>query len=459
MGGIYTFAFKKIYPIYNRLINRDSFGVAEARIASQSLTADEIAARQFRKLKVVLENASVHVPFYRDKFRELGFHPARLRSLKEFEELNFYVSKSDIRNDPERFIAENCDRSALTWHRTGGSTGEPVNFATDPATNAASAAAIIQALSWWNIELGERHAMFWGSPQFIVRQPFDHAKAFANALRNKLMNRVFVSNYDLNESNIKEYRARLERFRPVYVRGMPSSLYVFAKTILMREGALKSGAPLIVHSACEQLHDWQKEVIESGFNSKVVNTYGLSELADIAYEAPCGHLHIMDEDVFVELRDFGTGEHEVVATQLNNVMSPLIKYRTADVATRVGSCHCDLGLRTLEGIKGRAHDFIVAPGGKFLHGQLFTHLIVFEQGVKNYQVRQVSPEIIVVSLVVDDSYAMKVSGERLKRGIKSYMGSSVNVEIRLVDSIPLTRSGKHRWIISDVAAEIVNSTQ
>lgn len=396
------------------------------------------------------------MPFYRDKFKELSFDPIRLRSLQEFKDLDFYVSKSDIRNDPERFIAENCNRKALTWHRTGGSTGEPVNFATDPATNSASAAAIVQALSWWNIELGERHAMLWGSPQFIVRRPADRIKAVANAVRNKLMNRLFISNYDLNQENIGIYRAKLERFRPVYVRGMPSSLYIFAKTVLQQEGALTSGAPLLVHSACEQLHDWQRDVIEQGFNSRVVNTYGLSELADIAYGAPCGKLHIMDEDVFVELKDFGMGECEVVATQLNNLMCPLIKYRTADIAAEIGQCDCGLGLRTLEGIKGRAHDFIVAPGGKFLHGQFFTHLIVFEPGVVNYQVRQSGLEQIVVSLVVDDSYDAIVSGERLRNAIRSYMGQSVDVEIKIVSHIPLTRSGKHRWIISDVAAEMVN---
>lgn len=453
---LYTRAFKLAYPLYNKLIGRDTFGVAKLRLASQRSPSDIIAIEQLRKLKLVLQNANKHVPFYRDKFREIGFNPNELRSLVEFEALDFFVTKRDIRANPDWFIAENCDRESLTWHRTGGSTGEPVNFATDPATNSASAAAIVQALSWWDIELGEKHAMFWGSPQFIVRHRLDRIKAAINVVRNKLMNRFFVSNYDLNETNIKDYRESLEKFQPVYVRGMPSSLYIFAKTILKQDGPLTRGAPRIVHSACEQLHDWQKGVIEEGFNSTVVNTYGLSELADIAYGAPCGNLHIMDEDVFVELKDFGTGEREVVATQLNNMMSPLIKYRTADIASSVGACECGLGLRTLEGLKGRAHDFIVAPSGKFLHGQLFTHLIVYEQGVVNYQVRQTNPHQLVVSLVTDASYSREVSDKSLRAGIRNYMGESVDVIIAHVEHIALTRSGKHRWIISDVASSIID---
>lgn len=46
MRHIYTSAFKKIYPIYNKIINRDTFGVARQRISSQYASADIIAAEQ-----------------------------------------------------------------------------------------------------------------------------------------------------------------------------------------------------------------------------------------------------------------------------------------------------------------------------------------------------------------------------------------------------------------------------
>lgn len=451
----YTRVFKKLYPMYNKAVGRDTFGVARERISTQSLPEAALREIQFLKLKRVLVNAAKHVPYYREKFASLGFDPERLSSLQEFEELDFFITKADVKANPSAFISEVCDRRLLTWHRTGGSTGEPLHFPTDPATNASSASAIVRALSWWGIELGEPHAMFWGSPQFIIRSRLDHARKLANIVRNKAMNRLFVSNYNLNKCNIRAYRKKIEAFQPVYVRGMPSSLYVFARGILEEGGALIKGAPKIVHSACEQLFDWQKETIEAGFNAKVVNTYGLSELADIAYGAPCGEMHVMDEDVLVELHDFGVGEREIVATQLNNMMSPLIRYRTGDMAESLIECHCALNLRVLKGIKGRAHDFIVAPDGRFLHGQLFTHLVVFEDGVRNYQIRQLEPAKIKVSLVIDDPYD-RSSEVRLRQGIRKYMGGEVEVEFAYVDKIPLTPSGKHRWIISDVAASKVH---
>jgi len=450
----YTLIFKRfLYPLYNRFIGRDAHAYFRARLSSQLYLANEIKAIQFRKLKAVLVNASKNVPFYRSRFQALGFDPNNLRSLEEFDNLDFYITKADVRANPDAFIAEGCDRSKLHWHRTGGSTGEPLYFPTDPATDAASAAAQIGALHWWGIEIGERHAMLWGSPTFIIRSPIDYLKKAGNSLRNHLMNRLYISNYNLSVENISEYRSKLEAFGPEYIKGMPSSLYVFAKTVLENDGPLERGSPRVVQSACEQLFDWQKPVIEKGFGAPVINTYGVSELGEVAFEAPCGSLHLMDEDIYIELKDFGIGENEIVATQLNNFMSPLIRYRTGDIADEVGDCDCDLGLRAIIGLKGRAHDFIIAPDGRYLHGQLFTHLIVFEQGVVNYQVRQPSRDEVTVTMVTDSNYS-RASEDRLRSGIGKYMGADVSVDFNYVSSIPLTESGKHRWIISDVISSM-----
>lgn len=451
----YTTLFKNIlYPIYNSLIGRPVYSTARERIASQHLSREQLQEIQFRKLKAVLINAQENVPFYREKFAALKFDARLLNSMKEFDKLDFYVSKADVKSYPRAFISELADEKKLTWHRTGGSTGEPLHFPTDPATNSASASAIVRALSWWNIDLGERHAMFWGSPQFIIRKPSDHLKRIANIVRNKFMNRLFISNYNLNDDNIKKYKTQLESFEPSYVRGMPSSLYVFAKSILKQSGPLQAKSLKVVHSACEQLFDWQKKTIEEGFGVPLLNTYGLSEVADIAYEAPCGNLHIMDEDVLVELKLFSMGQPEIVTTQLNSTMAPLIRYRTSDLAESVHQCSkCDMGLQVLSGLKGRAHDFIVAPDGRFLHGQLFTHLMVFEEGIDNYQLLQKSKDKLQISLVVNDTYDASAE-TRLTSAIKSYMGD-VDVVFAYVTAIPLTISGKHRWIISELVTDIV----
>lgn len=447
----YEKIFRKLYPAYRKMIGRDGRAVFLDRRKTQYLSVSEIEAIQLAKLKNILVNTRDNVPYYREEFSRIGFVPEDLGSLADFKAVDFFIDKEIVRDNIEAFLSDNCVDSDLNWHKTGGSTGTPLNFPTDKPTDAASASAIMKALDWWDLELGARHAMFWGSPTFISRKRTDIFKQWANKFRNRLMNRLFFLNYDLGEHNVHRIHQQLERFRPDYIRGMPTSLAVFAK-LAKKEGLfLDKGRPKFIHSACEQLFDWQKEVIEEVFRAPVVNTYGLSEVGDIAYEAPCGNLHIMDEDILVELFDYIGGEKEIVTTQLNNLASPLIRYRTGDIAVAIEPCGCALKTKTIQGLKGRAHDFIVSPGGKFLHGQFLTHIIVYEPGIRKYQVIQKSTDRLDIKLVIDEGYE-KACQARMRSAIQSYMGKEVTIEFLIVDDIPLTAAGKYRWIISELGS-------
>ena len=442
-----------LYPMYNRAIRRDVFGVLAERLKTESLSAEAVRDLQYHKLKSVLVNAGARVPFYRQRFRQIGFEPRNLASIEEFLRLPIYVTKDEVRNNPSYFLADGCDRKHLHWHRTGGSTGSPLAFPTDGATETTSASSFVRALHWWGIDVGSRHAMFWGSPRFITRTPIDRLRKYTLGIRHRLMNRKFFANYNLNTTNMRRYRELLERFQPEYVRGMASSLFLFARFMLENDLKLDRGRPVMVSSACEQLFDWERDVIEAGFGAPVANSYGLCELADIAYGAPCGNLHVMDEDVLLELVPIpGSIQKEIVATQLNNMSSPLIRYRTGDIASDLShGCACGRGLQILEGLQGRAHDFIVAPDGRFVHGQFFTHLLVFEKGIVKYQVIQEEKDLLVVKLVIDGRYSRE-SESRFLNAVTDYLGAEVRIEFEYVESIALTDVGKHRWIISKVAS-------
>ncbi len=447
--SLYQMFFSFLYPVFLRWIDRPTFQTLKEREETQWLSASAIEDIQLDKLRDVLINAVENVPFYREEFQRIGFDPRKMKSLDEFRALPFSVTKEDVRNNPEAFIAENGDRSKLDWHRTGGSTGEPLLFATDNLTGAASSSALVKCLHWWGAKLGDRHAIFWGSPTFISRGEGQTISRLKTRIVSRLMNRRVFLNYNLSEKNMPSIRRDLERFKPVYIRGMPSSLYIFAKFLLENEAPLDKGSPLFIHSACEQLFDWQREVIEEAFRAPVVNTYGLSELADIAFQAPCGSMHMMDEDVLVELAEFEGGDKRIVATQLNNKISPLIKYETNDIATGIGTCSCPLGLRTLEGIKGRAHDFVRGPDGRYIHGQFFTHLFVFEKGITKFQVIQKALDEFHIKLVTTDEYSLSTES-RVSGSIRSEIDSGVTLTFEYVDVIPLTKRGKHRWIISEL---------
>ncbi|UPR52362.1 phenylacetate--CoA ligase family protein [Vibrio cyclitrophicus] len=434
-----------VRKVYWRLIGRDINKFSIEKEQTYSMTSDQIEELQLSKLRNVLINAYDNVPHYRKSFDEIGFDPRDLKSLDEFYQISYFTTKEDIQKDTQSFISRKAKQNDLSWHRTGGSTGEPLYFATDKATDSGSQTSIMRALKWFGTEFGAKHVIFWGSPGYVVRNKKDLVKKFINITRDRLMNRMFISNYDLSSKNMQKYYEDIVKFDPDYVRGMASSLYIFAK--FMNSNDLRFDNIKVVHSACEQLFDWQKVEIEKAFGCHVANTYGLSEVCDIAYEAPCGNLHISDEDVLLELVSSKLG-NEIVVTQLNNLNSPLIRYRTADLAESIGFIGNVQKTRVLVGLKGRAHDTIKCDGGKVIHGQAFTHIMVFIEGIVKYQIIQVGYFEFEIKLVVFELAEIEIIEKEIKEGFCRLVSENVDLTFLYVNEIPLTPSGKHRWIIS-----------
>lgn len=445
----YADVFRAIYPIYCQVTGRPTYRALEERDAVAARGAAAVAEYRLNKLKGVLENAYENVPFYNVSFRSIGFNPKDVKSFSDFEQLDFSITKSDVRDNVKDFISTKADRGDLSWHRTGGSTGDPLVFPTDRATDAASATALMRALRWWGVEYGAAHAQFWGSPTFIERRRSDAIRSVIGRLRNRAMNRTFILNYNISESNVEAIHNSIVQNKPEYVRGMPTSLYVYAQLVK------KSGLPIphkgisVVFSACEQLYDWQKSAISEVFGTEVANTYGLSEVGDVAYQSPSGHMKLMDDDIFTELVPFSSAAREIVTTQLNNFASPLIKYRTGDLAESIIDVGGEGGDRAIAGIQGRAHDVITAPDGRFIHGQFLTHILVYEAGIVKYQIVQNKDYSFSITLQVNGEYDKK-SERSIEDSIRKYVGKEIGISFSYLDEIPLTAAGKHRWIISHV---------
>ena len=63
--------------------------------------------------------------------------------------------------------------------------------------------------------------------------------------------------------------------------------------------------------------------------------YGSEEINGIAYECPKHHMHVLEDNVFIEVKTnkgiFRHGEGEAIITNLNNFGMPLIRYNQGDV--------------------------------------------------------------------------------------------------------------------------------
>ena len=414
---------KKLYErFYNRVgfrlkqtaAGRDTLGVLNELERVQGLPRDEIRALQLSKLQYMLKHAACHVPYYREKFSSLGLDVSTINSLEEFAKRVPLLDKQDVRSNRRAFVADKVNEKLPTV-RTGGSTGEPLLFYRTPTMAAHQVAQMIKAQRWWGIEIGDRSVKFWGHSASFSPGMRGRLKKLFKPIKDRINNCIVFSAYGMSLASMERYYHRMRNFRPRFIIGYASTIYVFAEHLYKHGWMIDDIGIKAVITTAEVLYDWQRVMIEKVFKAPVVIEYGMSEVGIIAYECPAGRIHTCDDDLLVEtvpLLDDAASEpiYEIVITSLYNSSTPLIRYRTGDVVDKPiesSTCSCKLGLSVIENIRGRSHDLIVTPSGQYVHGEFFTHIFDHVEGVERFQIVQQKLDHILIKIAKNNVYNPK----------------------------------------------------
>ena len=436
------------YPIY-RTLRRDGIVSALSGLErDQWRPLEEIEELRRERMRRFLGDALTGVPYYRDCVARLGMSAGEIARSADPSPLPL-LDKAIIRAEGDRMWTD--DRS-LAWYpsSTGGSTGEPLFFRNDRAASAWRRAATIRALRWAGIEPGDRQALFWGFALGASR-----AARLRHAMQDYVNNILSLSTFDLSPRRMDEYVRRLKHFRPQYMVAYPSALAIFAEHC--RTGDSPVPPVRAVVTSGEQLYPWQRELIEEVFSCRVFDRYGSREFSITAQECPeHDGLHIFTDLLHVELiredgSPAGPGEEgEIVVTDPLNRVMPFIRYRTGDLAVRADhACPCGRGFPLLERIEGRTLDAVVTPDGRRVGGFFWTWLSRAVPGIARFQVEQRDRAGVIMRIVPGQSWRSNHAAV-LEAKIREACGADFGVSVETVEEIPLTRSGKSRFIVSRV---------
>lgn len=412
----------------------------------QRLSAAEHARDQLEALASILDYAGRRVPFYAGLGGLTGCRADTARATLASLPI---VRKSDLQEKLDQLRAHPAP-ARVVRKVTGGSTGQAVTILKDAHSVGREMAASWMAYGWFGIRIGDRAARFWGSPHSLKRQ----ARFMAADLA---MHRVRFSAFAFSEPDLERYWRRCLSFGPQYLYGYVSMLEEFARH-LKRRGHDGRALPLkAVITTSEVLSPPQRALLEEVFGAPVQNEYGCGEVGPIAYECLSGKLHVMSQNVVIELiKADGTpavpGEAgEVVVTDLNNRAAPLIRYGLADYAVWGEPCACGLPFPVLDRIWGRQYDFVQDPSGRRYHGEFLMYF--FEElradglPIQQFQVVQTSASRLAIRVVVagamDDAL-----GHRITDGLQARI-PGIEVDVRQVAEIQRAASGKMRVIINE----------
>lgn len=450
MSELYTrFVSAALFPLQERLKRHDTVRVRRAMEASQWWPRERIAALQLQRLQTLLQDAALHVPYYRELFARAAFDPAAVRSTADLQALPF-LTKVDIRAHSDALRAD--DAVGLARFNTGGSSGEPLIFFIGSERVTHDVAAKWRATRWWDVDIGDREIVVWGSPIELGTQ--DRVRL----LRDALMRTELLPAFEMSDARVDGFIARIRARRPRMLFGYPSAISHIALRAETRGVRLDDLGVRVVFCTSERLYDHQRELISRLFGCPVANGYGGRDAGFIAHQCPHGSMHITAEDIVVEIID-GEGRvlppgeaGEIVVTHLATRDYPFIRYRTGDIGTlSEEACACGRGLPVLKDIQGRSTDFVVAADGTVLHGLALIYILRDLPQVRAFKIVQESRSLTRVLAVPEAGTATAALTALIVDGFRRRLGATVDVEVDWVDAIPAEKSGKFRYVVSHVA--------
>lgn len=437
-----------LFPLQEKIKNHDTVTIRRHMEQSQWWSHAQLENFRIKRLHAMLSSISQHVPYYRKVFADIGFRPELLTSLADLQRLPF-LTKTLIRENTADLTSDQAQ--GLARFNTGGSSGEPLIFFIGKKRVSHDVAAKWRATNWWNVDIGDPEIVVWGSPIELGAQ--DRMRF----LRDRLMRTELLPAFEMSPPRLDEFVTKIRTRRPRMLFGYPSALSLIASHARSKGISMNDLGIKVAFVTSERLYDEQRKIIEDVFGCPVANGYGSRDAGFIAHQCPSGSMHITAEDIIVEIinedgQPAPNGQPgEIVVTHLATDDFPFIRYRTGDIAVMDDKpCTCGRGLPVLREIQGRATDFVLAQDGTVMHGLALIYTLRDIPGMTAFKIIQESLMQTRVQIVPNADCNVPAAVARIKREFATRLGDGVTVDVETLFEIPAEKSGKYRYVISNI---------
>lgn len=416
---------------------------------SQWLSREEFEALQNQRLSALIRHCHAKVPYYRRVMRERGLLPEDITTVADLPKLPF-LTKEIVRTEANALLPEDLGRFGVYRSKTSGTTGTPLKLVRDLRSIRTEYAFIWRVWRSFGHELSDRRTIVRGDfivPPTETRPPY---------WRHNLAERQLVASMlHLSPRTARDYFEAWRRFKPRSLETFPSGADYLARL------ACEQGEDVhfdLVLTASEPIPPDMRRNIESTFSCKVIDYYGQAERVSFAMECP-EHtgLHVAPEYGVTELvepeGDAPEGTREIVGTPFINYSMPLIRYRTGDLTRPLDvECPCGRKMPLIAPIETRVGGNITLPDGRCVSYLALTRVFGPLGNIRRSQVVQDRIDHIQVKVVPGAGFSGD-DAESIRSGIKTILVADISVDIELLEDIPIEKSGKLRWFITELEGD------
>ena len=343
-------------PIYN----------PQAECASR----EEIRARQLTLLQEQVAYTYEKVPWYRQRFDDIGLKPTDIRTHEDIQRIPF-TDKSALREHyPYGLFAVPLDQ-IIRLHASSGTTGKPIVVGYTRQDLEEWRYCIMSMMQMAGVVPGDRVQMAFGYGMFTGGFGLHYGAEGLGCM----MIPASAGNTERHIMMIEDYGTTVLIATPSYAMHIcevgEQMGYDWAKSQL-RVG-LFGGEPCPPHL---------KAAIEGRMHIFCTDNYGLTEVMGPGVSGEClssrDHQHIMEDHFYWEVIDPVTleplpegSEGELVLTPLQKKGIPLLRYRTRDLTSvTTQPCACGRTTARMAKVRARTDDMLIVRGTNIFPSQI-----------------------------------------------------------------------------------------
>jgi phenylacetate-CoA ligase len=351
----------------------------------ETLERSRLEELQLQRLKTTIGWA-LKTPFYSRRLGQAGIHsPEDLHSLQDLRRIPF-TTKDDLRDNFPRGLLAVEMRDVVRIHSSSGTTGIPtvIYFTQDDIDN-------------WT-DLLARSIVGTGATADDVFQNIMTYGMFTGGLGLHYgAERVGMTVIPIGGGNTKRQIQTMKDFCTTVLHITPSYLlHIHSK--LGEDGINRDDLALRkAFIGAEPHSENTRRKLQDLLHIDAYNSYGLSELngPGVAFECVCKKdMHVWEDAYIAEIIAPDTGEilgegreGELVLTNLVRRATPMLRYRTRDLAfLHPQGCDCGRTHRRLSRILGRTDDMLIINGVNVFPSQIEEKIMKIPEVATNYQI-------------------------------------------------------------------------
>ena len=369
---------------------------------------------QSERLRETVRTAYENVPFYRERFDEMGLSPDDVTSVDDVSKLPF-TTKEDFRDTyPTGMFAVEMD-DVVRVHASSGTTGKPKIVGYTQSD-----------LDVWDDAMARCLVAAGLESDDVVQNAYGYGLFTGGLGLQQGIEAIGATVIPIGGGQTQRQVELLADLESDALACTPSyALYVAETADEMGVDVRELPLRLVIFGA-EPCTEPMREEIEDRLGVTGVDLYGLSEIVGPGVSIECleqDGLHVWEDRFYPEVVDPASGdpvaegeEGELVLTTLSKEALPVLRYRTGDLTTlNYDTCDCGRTAVRMDNVTGRTDDLLIVRGVNVYPSEIESVVLEFEAVAPYYRIdlrREDNLDTLELTVELADDFDGPVSGVR-----------------------------------------------